>query len=61
MGVKYYLIRNTKDQDFAWSNDLGWVDDFSLDLFDEDEVQYLNLPIDGEWESVPDHGGGDYD
>lgn len=44
-----WAIRNVKDHSLAWSNEWGWVDNNSYDLFSESEKGELNLPIDGEW------------
>jgi len=32
-----------------WSNDLGWVDYCSCDMFTSEEKKYLNLPVGGIW------------
>lgn len=45
----YYAIRNVNDTGLAWSNEFGWVDNESYDLFTQDERDTLNLPIEGEW------------
>lgn len=43
------VIQNTKDRDLFWSNDDGWTDRESADVFKEIETGTLNLPMDGEW------------
>ena len=34
-----YAIRNVNDHGLAWSNEFGWVDDESYDLFTEIEKE----------------------
>jgi hypothetical protein len=47
-----YAIRNINDAGLAWSNECGWVDDDSYDLFTEEEKAKLNLPIEGRWHKI---------
>lgn len=44
-----YIIGNREDPNLFWSNDLGWVDPYSADQFNDDEKSRLNLPIGGYW------------
>lgn len=48
-----YVIRNkNQPQTDFWSNEQGWVDLSSADLFTVQEQAQLNLPTDGEWASL---------
>jgi hypothetical protein len=47
-----YAIRNINDSGLAWSNEFGWVDDESYDLFTDEEANTLNLPIEGRWSYI---------
>lgn len=42
----------TNDQDEAWSNAYGWVED-DYDTFSDEEKENLQLPMGGKWERVP--------
>jgi hypothetical protein len=44
-----FVIQNTIDPDFFWSNTDGWVDDDNFDTFSLDESETLRLPVDGAW------------
>jgi hypothetical protein len=44
-----YAIRNSHDAGLAWSNEYGWVDNDSYDLFTQEECDTMNLPIEGKW------------
>ena len=43
-----WCIVNTDTSEF-WSNEWGWVSYCTCDFFDNDEKEYLNLPVGGEW------------
>lgn len=47
-----YAIYHKKDQNLAWSNEFGWVDTQTFDIFTEEEKQTISLPIEGEWRKV---------
>jgi hypothetical protein len=49
--MKNYLIKNKKQMNF-WSNEWGWTDVQSADLFSADEKKTLNLPVDGMWITI---------
>jgi hypothetical protein len=55
-----YAIRNVKDHGLAWSNEWGWVDNESYDLFTQQEHDTLHLPLDGEWWTVGDTKQADH-
>jgi hypothetical protein len=38
-----------KTTDLYWSNDLGWITDDNVTIFGDDEHNYVNLPMGGEW------------
>lgn len=44
-----YVINNRSDSSQWWSNEFGWVDLDSADLFSIDEQRHLHLPMDGYW------------
>lgn len=46
---RYYVIRNTDDDQLFWSNSHGWVDTASEDTFSQEERDTLSLPIGGVW------------
>lgn len=48
----YWIIFNTEEPELCWSNTDGWVEE-GFDTFDDHEKQTLNLPIGGDWLSVP--------
>jgi hypothetical protein len=43
-----FCIRNTITGDY-WNNILGWVEHSDYDIFNLNEKETLNLPIEGEW------------
>jgi hypothetical protein len=45
-----YVIRQKGHTSLYWSNLYGWVDKF-YDIFTEDDLDRLNLPLNGEWVS----------
>lgn len=51
--MKKYVIlatrQNPKIGPLYWSNDFGWVDRSSADVFDENDFATLSLPIGGVW------------
>jgi hypothetical protein len=51
--MKKYVILATRQKSeigpLYWSNDFGWVDRSSADVFDENETVTLSLPIGGVW------------
>ena len=49
--ISKFVIENTFDNELLWSNDFGWVsqDGNSFDIFSFQEMQSLNLPIEGSW------------
>ncbi len=44
-----YVIINRKSHRDFWSNELGWTTLKAATRFSEDEMETLNLPIDGIW------------
>jgi hypothetical protein len=52
MNDKRWMIVSTLDQTEFWSNDFGWCDYYDADSFTTEEMNKLNLPINGEWLSV---------
>ena len=46
-----WIIENKQDRDLAWSITWGWCSE-TFDTFTDCEKEKLNLPIDGEWQSV---------
>lgn len=50
---KQYVILATRQKSeigpLYWSNEIGWVDRASADVFDENETVTLSLPIGGVW------------
>lgn len=44
-----FMIGNRTDPTTFWSNEDGWVDQDSADLFSRDEQTYLTLPVEGYW------------
>ncbi|MCG7348845.1 hypothetical protein [Sphingomonas sp. ACRSK] len=40
------------DLDLAWSNEHGWVDTPTFDLFTADEKGRMSLPMGGIWRKV---------
>ena len=45
------IIENRRDRELAWSNTWGWCSE-TFDTFTCYEKKTVNLPIDGEWQSV---------
>lgn len=54
-GLPWYEIRSTTEKDLNtgaplyWSNEFGWADEPSADLYSAEDTLRLNLPISGEW------------
>ena len=46
--MRFYKVYNFKEE-LWWSNENGWGDFLSADLFSEKERKNLNLPIGGDW------------
>ena len=46
-----WIIENRRDRELAWSNTWGWCSE-TFDTFTCYEKETVNLPIDGEWQSV---------
>lgn len=44
-----YKIGNLNDPNVFWSNDIGWVDLDSADLFSREQQTQLRLPLEGHW------------
>ena len=44
----FYICRNKTNGDL-WSNEFGWVDNSTYDVFMSHEVNGFSLPIGGEW------------
>ena len=49
MSRALYVIRSTIDPADYWSNEFGWTDNDSRDVFGDYDRQTLRLPLDGEW------------
>ncbi len=43
-----YVIKMVDDESY-WSNEFGWSDLETCDIFTEEEKTNLNLPLHGEW------------
>ena len=46
-----WIIENRKDRELAWSESWGWCTE-TFDTFTCYEKETVDLPIDGEWQSV---------
>lgn len=44
-----FAIMCVNDNDLFWSNEFGWVETPTFDLFTDEERQNLNLPHEGQW------------
>ncbi len=55
----YYVIGNLQYNDLWWSNEFGWVEWDSVDIFSSQEMVDLRLPLDGIWEYVTIEGVDD--
>jgi hypothetical protein len=44
-----YVIENVIDPELLWSNGWGWTDGDDFDVFSLQEMETLNLPIEGKW------------
>ena len=42
-------IIKCKNDNLFWNNQLGWVDYSSSDIFNQQEKNTLNLPVEGQW------------
>lgn len=47
-----YVIQNINDSDLFWNNEFGWVNDNDVDIFSDDDIVTLQLPIEGKWVKV---------
>jgi hypothetical protein len=49
--INKFVVENTFNNEILWSNDFGWVsqESNSFDVFSFQEMQSLNLPIEGTW------------
>lgn len=47
--MKMYAIKSSENNDEMWSNEFGWVNTPTFDLFTPSEKDTLDLPIGGEW------------
>lgn len=47
-----YVIQNINDSDLFWNNEFGWVIDNDVDIFSDDDIVVLQLPIEGKWVKV---------
>jgi hypothetical protein len=48
----HWAIYGGRDDDgerLYWSNQDGWVDSSSADLFSVEEMEVVRLPLDGSW------------
>ena len=45
-------ICNVNDDELYWSNEDGWVDINSSDIFTDEERNKVNLPMEGRWRIV---------
>tara|TARA_R110002012_G_scaffold192705_1_gene360322 strand:+ start:320 stop:484 length:165 start_codon:yes stop_codon:yes gene_type:complete len=46
-----WIIVNKEDQHLCWSNSFGWCSE-TYDTFTDEEMSALDLPMNGEWQSV---------
>jgi hypothetical protein len=51
VGVMSWIIVNKEDQHLCWSNSFGWCSE-TYDTFTDKEMSALDLPMNGEWQSV---------
>lgn len=60
---KQYAIMCEENNDDMWSNEFGWVDTPTFDLFSESQKATLSLPIGGLWVVMTDEPeeGADYE
>lgn len=49
-----YVIYNKYDNQLFWSNTQGWVESPDEEYFTQEEINFLNLPLDGVWAKVGD-------
>ena len=49
MKNKYVIQRLDEDEVLFWSNEGGWFDLDSADIFTEEETEKVNLPMGGQW------------
>lgn len=53
MGI--WVIQNKNDYKLYWSNQFGWVEDGeSIDIFSDQDVDQLQLPLHGKWMELGD-------
>lgn len=45
----FWAVMHQTNNDEMWSNEHGWVDTPTFDLFTAAEKQTIALPIDGQW------------
>lgn len=45
-----YIIGNIYTTKLFWSSKLGWIEDGEeIDIFSDEETEFLNLPMEGKW------------
>ena len=49
MRTEFFAIICESDNDLLWSNEFGWVDTPTFDLFTRGEMGSLMLPVEGRW------------
>ena len=49
MKIKDNWIIKCENDNLFWNNQLGWVDYSSSDIFNQQEKNTLNLPVEGQW------------
>lgn len=47
--MTFWIIRNVNEPKDFWSNEYGWVDNLTYDVFLTEDKETLSLPIEGEW------------
>lgn len=49
MGTDFFAVINEASNDLFWSNEFGWVDTPTFDLFTREEMESFFLPLEGRW------------